>query len=119
MGMETVTVVPDLAGVMISVLVMVTDVGVMLGAHTMVIVVLISMILVLLVMDLVVETPVLAGVILLVLIMVIVAQIIGECVPTIKVNKLIEKPLKKLPKLPEGTDEINKMSDIFAFYNIV
>jgi len=78
--------------------------GVMLGAHTMVTVVTISMILALPVMVCVVETPVLAGVMLPVLIMVIAVQILVACVLTITVNKLIEKPSKKPTKLLELTD---------------
>merc|ERR1712072_1136991 len=79
-------------------------VGVMIGAHTMVTVVTISMILALPVMVCVVETPVLAGVMLPVLIMVIAVQIMVACVLTITVNKLIEKPSKKPTKLLELTD---------------
>merc|ERR1712072_913310 len=88
-----------------TVVVMLTDVGVMLGAHIMVIAVVISMTLALLVMVCAVETLVLAGVMKPVLIMVIAAQIMVLCVLTITENKLIEKPLKKLTKLLELTDK--------------
>jgi len=78
--------------------------GVTLGAHTMVTVVMISMILALPVMVCAEEMLVLAGVMLPVLIMVIAAQIMVACVLTITENKLIEKPSKKPTKLLELTD---------------
>jgi len=78
--------------------------GVTLGAHTMVTVVTISMILALPVMVCAEEMLVLVGVMLPVLIMVIAAQIMVACVLTITENKLIEKPSKKPTKLLELKD---------------
>merc|ERR1712093_196603 len=93
----------------------VMDVGVMLGAHTTVIAVILSGVIVILVMVSVVETPVLAGVMMPVLIMVIAALMFGICVPTIKENKPTEKLLKNLPKLPELTDKLIKEGDKIQF----
>merc|ERR1712017_29107 len=83
--------------------------GAIYGAHTMVIVALISMTLVIPVTDNVEETPVLVGVIPSVHLMVIAALIIGECVLNSTENKSTEKPSKKPKMMPENTDKINEL----------
>jgi len=87
--------------------------GAIYGAHTMVIVALISMTLVIPVTDNVEETPVLVGVIPYVHLMVIAALITGVNVLISKENKSIEKPSKKPKMMPENTDKIIELYCVY------